>query len=115
MFHASLIILYKETLAHGPNFEEPPPDIIDDTDEYEVKTILKSRPTTNRRGVQYLVKWKGYSNAENEWLTRTELSNASKLVDEFHRTHPDEYTHAQVIHPTVIALLQALLAPDQDP
>ena len=41
IFHASLLTLYKETPEHGPNFLEPPLDIIDDTSEWEVETILK--------------------------------------------------------------------------
>jgi hypothetical protein len=41
IFHASLLTLYKETPKHGLNFLEPPPDIIDDTPEWEVETILK--------------------------------------------------------------------------
>ena len=40
-FHASLLTPYKETDEHGPNFLEPPPNIIDDTPEWEVETILK--------------------------------------------------------------------------
>ena len=41
VFHASLLTPYKETSEHGPNFLEPPPDIIDDTPEWEVEMILK--------------------------------------------------------------------------
>jgi hypothetical protein len=43
VFHASLLTPYKETPEHGPNFLEPPPEIIDDTPEWEVETILKHR------------------------------------------------------------------------
>ena len=42
MFHASLIILYKETLAHGPNFEQPLPNLIEGKEEYKVEEILES-------------------------------------------------------------------------
>jgi hypothetical protein len=41
IFHASLLTPYKETPKHGPNFLEPPPDIINDTPKWEVETILK--------------------------------------------------------------------------
>jgi len=41
VFHTFLLTLYKETPEHSPNFLEPPPDIIDDTLEWEVETILK--------------------------------------------------------------------------
>ena len=43
VFHASLLTRYKETLEHGQNFEEPPPDVINDEEEYEVEEILGSR------------------------------------------------------------------------
>ncbi len=43
IFHASLLTLYKETDEHRPNSLEPPSDIINDTPEWEVETILKQR------------------------------------------------------------------------
>jgi hypothetical protein len=43
VFHASLLTPYKETPEHSKNFLEPPPDIIDDTPEWEVEMILKHR------------------------------------------------------------------------
>jgi len=32
---------YKETDQHGPNFIEPPPDILEGEEEWEVEKILK--------------------------------------------------------------------------
>ena len=43
VFHTSLLSPYKETTLHGPNYEEPPPDLIDDQPEWEVEVILDSR------------------------------------------------------------------------
>ena len=43
VFHVSLLTPYKETQQHGPNFLEPPPDIIEGEPEWEVEQILKSR------------------------------------------------------------------------
>ncbi len=40
VFHASLLTPYHETQAHGPNFTQPPPDLIDGEDEYEVERIV---------------------------------------------------------------------------
>ena len=54
MFHASLITPYKETFAHGPNFKQPPPDLIEGKEEYEVEEILNKRKQGH--GFQYLVK-----------------------------------------------------------
>jgi len=41
MFHTSLLTPYHETPKHGPNFLQPPSDIIDNKPEWEVEKILK--------------------------------------------------------------------------
>ena len=43
VFHASLLTPYCETDQHGPNFLEPPPDIIEGKPEWEVERILQER------------------------------------------------------------------------
>jgi hypothetical protein len=43
VFYAPLLTPYQETPEHGPNFLEPPPDIIDDKPEWEVERILKQQ------------------------------------------------------------------------
>ena len=89
VFHVSLISPYHETTAHGPNFTKPPPDIIEgEDDHYEVETILQSRLTPNKKGVQYLIKWKGYSNAENSWVPSSGMKHATTLVNKFHSSNP---------------------------
>ena len=40
VFHASLLTPYKETSQHGPNFLEPPPEIIEGEPEWEVEKII---------------------------------------------------------------------------
>ncbi|EIW51218.1 uncharacterized protein TRAVEDRAFT_100017, partial [Trametes versicolor FP-101664 SS1] len=39
VFHASFLTLYHENNTHGPNYTRPPPDVIDEQDEYEVEAI----------------------------------------------------------------------------
>ena len=39
IFHALLLLPYKEMEQHGPNFIRPPPDIIGGEEQYEVKAI----------------------------------------------------------------------------
>ena len=57
VYHNSLLTPYRETSEHGPNYTQPPPNIVEGEDEhYEVKTILQAQPTPNRQGIQYLVK-----------------------------------------------------------
>ena len=82
VFHASLLTLHKETEAHGPAFALPPPDIIDNQEEYEVEAILSHRGKGKRR--RFYVKWLGYSSAENSWLPEEELSrNAADILNEY--------------------------------
>ena len=38
-FHASLLMPYKETEQHGKNFSSPPPDLIDDQEQYKVEAV----------------------------------------------------------------------------
>ena len=40
VFHASLLTLYCETVEHGINYQWPPPEMIDDQEEYEVEQII---------------------------------------------------------------------------
>jgi hypothetical protein len=89
VFHCSLITPYKETPAHGPNFTRPPPDIIEGEDNhYELETVLQSKVSLNRKGILYLVKWKGYPNSENSWLTASQMKHARLLVQQFHSRNP---------------------------
>ena len=84
VFHNSLLKPYIETLAHSPNFTRPPPEIVGGEEgHYEIEKILQSRPTRNRRSTEYLVHWKGYTDANWTWVPAKELSHAKELVQEF--------------------------------
>ena len=39
-FHVSLLTPYKEMEVHGPNFDHPPPDLIEGEEEFEVERVL---------------------------------------------------------------------------
>jgi hypothetical protein len=43
VFHASHLSPYKETEEHGVNYPEPPPELIEGEEEYEVEEVLESR------------------------------------------------------------------------
>jgi hypothetical protein len=43
VFHVLLLTPYKEMEEHGPNFAEPPPELIKEHEEYEVEQVLASR------------------------------------------------------------------------
>ena len=81
VFHASLLTTYKETTEHGPNFLRPPLDLINSEEEYEVEAILrhKGKPSCH----VFLIRWKGYSAAEDTWEPERNLSNAQPLIIEY--------------------------------
>ena len=43
VFHATLLRQYNETEVYGANFTNPPPDLIEGEEVYEVENILKHR------------------------------------------------------------------------
>jgi hypothetical protein len=40
VFHTALLMPYTETETHRPNFLQPPPDINNDEEQWEIKAIL---------------------------------------------------------------------------
>ncbi|ESK97667.1 hypothetical protein Moror_17457 [Moniliophthora roreri MCA 2997] len=44
VFHAALLMPFKETEAHGPSFTEPPLDLTEGFKEYEVEVVMGHRP-----------------------------------------------------------------------
>ena len=42
VFHVDLLTGYRETEAHGPNYERPPPEIVEGEPEWEVEKIINS-------------------------------------------------------------------------
>jgi hypothetical protein len=92
VFHVDLLTPYIETDFHGPNYTRPPPDLIDGEEEYEVESVLKSRRYGRGRKVQYLVKWKGYTDSDNEWVNWDDM-HADEALAEFKRRWPQAITH----------------------
>ena len=89
IFHASLLTSYKEMSEHGPNFLQPPPDLIDREEEYEVEAVLRHRGRAGR--CTFLIRWKGYSTAEDTWEPERNLSNAQPLITEYKITQPTNF------------------------
>jgi hypothetical protein len=83
VFHASELLSYLETEVHGPNYTEPPPDLIDGEEHYEVEAIIQHKGTGSRR--KYLVTWVGYPDSERTWLPESELKTAAELLAEYKR------------------------------
>jgi hypothetical protein len=68
------------------------PHLIDGEEEYEVESILKSRHYGRGRKVQYLVKWKGYTDLDNEWVSWDDM-HADEALKEFKQQQPQAITH----------------------
>jgi hypothetical protein len=85
VFYGSLLPPYHETKEHGCNFTKPPSELIEGQPEWEVEEILDSR--RYRHKLQYLIKWKGYSEAHNSWEPKENV-NAPALLTAFHGNNP---------------------------
>src|SRR5579863_8880869 len=83
-FHASLLSPYQEMLEHGQNFTEPPPDLIDGEQEWEVERIVATRLYGRNKKRQYHIRWKGYSEAHDTWEPVSNI-HAPDLVAAFHQ------------------------------
>ena len=80
-FHASELSSYRETDVHGPNATNPPPDLIDGEEEYEVEAII-SHMTLHCK-IHYLVSWSGYDASENSWLPESALKNSPTILKRY--------------------------------
>ena len=83
VFHASLLTPYRKTEVHGPNFPTPPPDLIDNKEEYEVEQILKHHG--HPKSLKFLIRWKGYTAEEDSWEPEANLGNALELLKDYKR------------------------------
>ena len=84
VFHAVLLKPYKETEQHGPNFIGPPPDIVNDEEQYEVERIINHRK--RGRSTQYLIRWKGYSALDDSWEPEANLENAKEILEQYKKS-----------------------------
>ena len=98
IFHASLLTTYKEMSEHGSNFLRPPPDLIDSEEEYEVEVILGHRGKPGQR--IFLIRWKGYSAAEDTWEPERNLGNAQPLITEYKIARPLDFLEYNHHHKT---------------
>jgi len=99
VFHVSKLKVAKESEvgrfpardATSKSDHRPPPEFINEDGEevWEVESILKKRIIKcgrgNKRRIEYLVQWRGYPAYEATWEPARNLSNASRMVDEFEK------------------------------
>ena len=81
VFHATLLRPYKENEIYGRNFTEPPPELVEGEEVYEVETILNHRK--RGRGYQYFVKWRGYPISDASWEPEQSFSNDGDTLSKY--------------------------------
>ena len=96
VFHASLLTPYKETPEHGPNFPKPSPELINGELEWEVEQIMNTRHWHSQ--LQYLVRWKGFSEAHDSWEPTTHI-HADHLINAYYWQNPDAICPLEYIMP----------------
>jgi Chromo (CHRromatin Organisation MOdifier) domain len=84
VFHADLLLPYKEMEAYRTPFTCPPP-IIDNEEEYEIESILKVRKKKHSNQKEYLMHWRGYPHSDDSWVSQKDL-HAPDLLKEFNST-----------------------------
>src|SRR4051812_36700374 len=79
-FHISLLKPYTASNTF-PRPLPPPPDVIDDVEEYEVERIIAEQKRYNRS--EFLVKWMGYPDSDNTWEPIQNLDNTREALEHF--------------------------------
>ena len=51
----------------GTNYLQPPLELVDGEEEFEVENVLGHQYFSKGCNLQYLIKWKGYPMADNTW------------------------------------------------
>jgi hypothetical protein len=63
--------------------DNPPPEIVNDQEEYKIEKIINHRHQNTRTGMEYLVHWKGYPQEERTWLKEKDLEHAQKIIQKY--------------------------------
>ena len=85
VFHAALLKHYRENDTYGENYPEPPPELVEGEEVYEVESILNHRK--RGRGYQYYVKWKGYPISDASWEPEHSFSNDGDILTHYKQRH----------------------------
>ena len=89
VFHTDLLTPYRETPFHEENYQRPPAKLVQGAEEYEVKAVSGMCHYGRRKKHQYLVRWKGYPDSNNEWVDHTDM-HAPEAIKEYEETQKDK-------------------------
>jgi hypothetical protein len=89
VFHVSLLQPHQQRAGEEP--EMITPDLVQGEEEWEVEYILDRKATrkNSKDQYQYLVHWKGFGVAEEQWLPESQLENAQELLQEYNQKLKD--------------------------
>jgi len=85
VFHATLLQSYKENDIYGSNFPEPPTELENKEEVYEVDSIINHQKLG--WGYQYYVKWKGYPISEASWEPEQAFSDDGDMLTLYKNWH----------------------------
>ena len=85
VFHAMLPKPYRENEIYGENFTEPPPELVEGEEVYEVQTICGHRKWG--QGYQYYVQWQGYPISDASWEPEHAFSDDGKILADYKKCH----------------------------
>ena len=89
VFHIDLLTPYQETPFHVENYQRPPAELVQGVEEFKVEEVLDMHHYGRKRKRQYLVRWKGYPDSNNEWVDHTDM-NAPEAVQEYEKAQKDK-------------------------
>ena len=81
VFHASLLMKFRENETHGKSHTLPPPDEIEGEEEWEVEKIMSHKG--NGKTARYLIRWKGYAAADDTWEPLSNINNAKEELEKY--------------------------------
>ena len=93
VFHVDLLTPYREMEFHGANHTRPPPDLNREEEQYKVEQVLDEHNYGRWKKKQYLVRWKGYPDSDNQWLDAEDMENTQELIAEFHDSNLELRSH----------------------
>jgi hypothetical protein len=85
VFHATLLKTYKENEIYGKNYPNPPPEILEGEEVYEVEDIINHRK--RGRGYQYYVRWKGCPISDASWEPEHMFKGDNDLLTQYKLRH----------------------------
>ena len=85
VFHVSLLEPYKRREAGGEMQEYIPPELIDDSSEYEVEEILDR--TKEKGQYFYKIRWKDWSSEYDQWVHEDSMKGSKRMVEAYDKQH----------------------------